>query len=171
MASSYMWSDGTGEHTERLTASDEVWETYLEAHPKAKEFQSKPLPFYEQLHEIFSGQRAARTSTRDPRDLRSFSWFKRRRSTSDDERVADALKKLADDYAKRVKLRAKQEKRTPMQEAIVGCIERFGGGLNGEEKLKFAVYFMRNLRTAEAYNVLDAPTKSAFVANLPTTLS
>jgi hypothetical protein len=41
------------------TAPDEVWKLYLEAHPNAKQFRKKTLPFYEELDEIFSGKCAS----------------------------------------------------------------------------------------------------------------
>ena len=40
------------------TAPDDVWERYLQAHPKAAPFRCKQLPFYEELKTIFSGKTA-----------------------------------------------------------------------------------------------------------------
>ena len=37
------------------TAPQDVWDAYLLAHPKAKEFQQKALPLFNELHDIFSG--------------------------------------------------------------------------------------------------------------------
>lgn len=37
------------------TAPDEVWEEYIKAHPRAKEFRTKSFPWYDNLDAIFSG--------------------------------------------------------------------------------------------------------------------
>jgi hypothetical protein len=42
-----------------VTAPDEVWEEYINAHKKAGEFRDKPLQFYDELHEIYSGNVAS----------------------------------------------------------------------------------------------------------------
>jgi hypothetical protein len=41
--------------TNNVTASADVWAAYIEENPLAKEFQYKPLNYYEELNNIFSG--------------------------------------------------------------------------------------------------------------------
>ncbi|CAL5415208.1 unnamed protein product [Camellia sinensis] len=40
--------------TQTVTAPDDVWENYVQAHPNAKQFQTKGLEHYELLSEIFA---------------------------------------------------------------------------------------------------------------------
>ena len=48
--SGFGWSDDNGP-----LAPPEVWDSYLQHHKNAAEFRNNPLPFYTELHEIFSG--------------------------------------------------------------------------------------------------------------------
>ncbi|KAI8026953.1 Uncharacterized protein LOK49_LG02G02541 [Camellia lanceoleosa] len=40
--------------TQTVTAPDDVWENYVQAHPNAKQFQTKGLEHYELMSEIFA---------------------------------------------------------------------------------------------------------------------
>ncbi|GMP26737.1 hypothetical protein CsSME_00003050 [Camellia sinensis var. sinensis] len=66
--------------TQTVTALDDVWENYVQAHPNAKQFQTKGLEHYELILEIFSNSFAtgvfARSSCQGA-------------PTSDDEREMD----------------------------------------------------------------------------------
>ncbi|KAA1104406.1 hypothetical protein PGT21_022344 [Puccinia graminis f. sp. tritici] len=41
-----------------VTASDDVWNSFLVLHPLAKRFENTPFPEYNNLHIIFTGQAA-----------------------------------------------------------------------------------------------------------------
>lgn len=56
-------------YTKLLVAPEEAWEAYLDLDPKAKEFRYRPLPFYEELDEIFNSKAAARKTVSTKRSL------------------------------------------------------------------------------------------------------
>lgn len=51
-----MNNSGFGFHavTKLATAPDDVWDAYITAHPDALQFRHATLPFYDELHQIFS---------------------------------------------------------------------------------------------------------------------
>ena len=50
--SGFGWNEAEG----RPTASFEVWRSYIDKHPKAKEFQFNKLENWQELEEIFTGR-------------------------------------------------------------------------------------------------------------------
>ncbi|KAI8012251.1 Uncharacterized protein LOK49_LG06G00813 [Camellia lanceoleosa] len=63
--------------TQTVTAPDDVWENYVQAHPNAKQFQTKGLEHYELMSEIFAKSFATGAFARSSRQGAP---------TSDDER-------------------------------------------------------------------------------------
>ncbi|KAJ7222251.1 hypothetical protein GGX14DRAFT_341407, partial [Mycena pura] len=49
--SGFGWNEGL----KIVTASAEVWDLYLEAHPKMKKWRSKPFPIYEDMFFLVEG--------------------------------------------------------------------------------------------------------------------
>ncbi|KZT62024.1 hypothetical protein CALCODRAFT_409869, partial [Calocera cornea HHB12733] len=43
---------GWDEERQMVTASDEVWREYIEAHPHASPFKTRPFPLYDKLTEL-----------------------------------------------------------------------------------------------------------------------
>ncbi|KAL7262953.1 hypothetical protein ACSBR1_001174 [Camellia fascicularis] len=66
--------------TQTVTAPDDVWENYVQAHPTAKQFQTKGLKHYELMSEIFAKSFATGAFARSSRQGAP---------TSDDEREMD----------------------------------------------------------------------------------
>ncbi|KAI7999962.1 Uncharacterized protein LOK49_LG09G01823 [Camellia lanceoleosa] len=66
--------------TQTVTAPDDVWENYVQAHPNAKQFQTKGLEHYELMSEIFAKSFATGAFARSSRQGAP---------TSDDEREMD----------------------------------------------------------------------------------
>ncbi|GMP48384.1 hypothetical protein CsSME_00015756 [Camellia sinensis var. sinensis] len=66
--------------TQTVTAPDDVWKNYVQAHPNAKQFQTKGLEHYELMSEIFSKSFATGTFVRSSRQGAP---------TSDNEREMD----------------------------------------------------------------------------------
>ena len=50
--SGFGWDD----EQEMVTASKEVWDTYVAQHKEAKKFRGKPWPFFDIMHEILDGR-------------------------------------------------------------------------------------------------------------------
>ena len=46
---------GIDNHTKLVTGEAEALRDYFKAHPKAREYEFKPLMFYEQLYDVFEG--------------------------------------------------------------------------------------------------------------------
>ncbi|KAL7221880.1 hypothetical protein ACSBR1_023762 [Camellia fascicularis] len=66
--------------TQTVTAPDDVWENYVQAHPNAKQFQTKGLEHYKLMSEIFAKSFATSAFARSSRQGAP---------TSDDEREMD----------------------------------------------------------------------------------
>ncbi|GMP29713.1 hypothetical protein CsSME_00004698 [Camellia sinensis var. sinensis] len=66
--------------SQTVTAPDDVWENYVQAHPNAKQFQTKGLEHYELMSEIFAKSFATGAFARSSRQGAP---------TSDDEREMD----------------------------------------------------------------------------------
>ncbi|KAI9108614.1 hypothetical protein K1719_020498 [Acacia pycnantha] len=49
---------GWDPETKLVTADDDVWEEYLKAHPKHKEFRTKPFPNFDSLCMVWGKDRA-----------------------------------------------------------------------------------------------------------------
>jgi len=53
------------------TADTDVWDRFLKAHPKAKEFRYKPFKYSSELKEVLTGMSAAGAGTVAPSTLSS----------------------------------------------------------------------------------------------------
>jgi len=63
--SGFGWDEACG----MPTADNDVWQRYIEANPKAKEFRFKPFKYYNELRDVFTGMSATGADAVPPSQL------------------------------------------------------------------------------------------------------
>ncbi|VFQ87981.1 unnamed protein product [Cuscuta campestris] len=65
-------TSGWGFNSTTMTwdVDDDVWDAFVEAHPEAKEWRDKPIPFYDKMCELYARDRATGEFAETPSEMR-----------------------------------------------------------------------------------------------------